>query len=178
MRKYLNWFVEAFLAALMAVMITVVLLQIFFRYLIGSPLGWTEEIGNFAMIWGSFLGSYVAFRRGNHLRIELLYLILPNVGRRICLIIGDLALAGFSGFLVFKGIPFAKKFMYLLSPNLEFPMGISYLIVPITGILFLIHLLPEVYQLLFRADSATALLKGTYEILERPVKPIESKSGG
>jgi TRAP-type C4-dicarboxylate transport system permease small subunit len=177
MRKYVDWFVEAFLAALMAVMITVVALQVFFRYVVGSPLGWTEEIGNFTLVWTSFLGSYIAFRRGNHLRIELLYLILPNVGRRTLLIIGDLALAGFSGFLVFEGIPFAKKFMYLLSPNLQFPMGISYLVVPVTGILFLTHLLPEVYQILFHPDSATTLLKGTYEISESPTKPIESKQG-
>jgi TRAP-type C4-dicarboxylate transport system permease small subunit len=178
MRKYVDWFVEAFVAALMAVMITVVALQVFFRYVIGSPLGWTEEIGNFTLVWSSFLGSYIAFRRGNHLRIELLYLILPNVGRRTLLIIGNLALSGLSVFFVFKGIPFAQKFMYLLSPNLQFPMGISYLVVPITGVLFLINLLPEVYQLLFRADSATTLLKGTYEILESPIKPIESKQGG
>jgi TRAP-type C4-dicarboxylate transport system permease small subunit len=160
MRKYIDILVEMLIAALISMMIVVVVLQVFCRYVLNSPLGWTEEIAGFTLVWTSFLGSYIAFRRGNHLRIELVYLLIPNSGKRTLLILGNLIISGFSLFLIFKGIPFARQFMYLLSPNLQLSMGISYMVVPITGILFLIHLLPEIYQLVAH-PSEDILLKGT-----------------
>ena len=147
MRKPLDLIIEALTAITMSLMIGTVVLQVFCRYALGSPLGWTEEISSFALVWSSFLGSYLGFRRSVHLRIEIVYLLLPAGGKRWSLLIGNVVLIAVSVLLIVKGIPYALQFMYVLSPVLQLPMGLSYGIVPLTGALFLVHLLPETYAL-------------------------------
>src|SRR5262245_37488268 len=63
---------EAVLALLMAVMTVVVFAGVFYRYVLLRPLGWTEEVGRFCLIWASLLGTYLAYRRFDHIRVDAL----------------------------------------------------------------------------------------------------------
>jgi TRAP-type C4-dicarboxylate transport system permease small subunit len=69
--------VELALAALLAVMTALVVLQVFCRYILNSPLAWPEEAARLAMIWLAFLGASVALWRRRHIRIEGLVESLP-----------------------------------------------------------------------------------------------------
>lgn len=69
--------VELALAALLAVMTALVVLQVFCRYVLNSPLAWPEEAARLAMIWLAFLGASVALWRRRHIRIEGLVESLP-----------------------------------------------------------------------------------------------------
>ncbi len=69
--------VELALAALLAVMTALVVLQVFFRYVLNNPLAWPEEAARLAMIWLAFLGASVALWRRRHIRIEGLVESLP-----------------------------------------------------------------------------------------------------
>lgn len=44
-------------ATLLAVMTALILLQVFFRYVLNSPLVWAEELARLNMIWMAFLGA-------------------------------------------------------------------------------------------------------------------------
>jgi TRAP-type C4-dicarboxylate transport system permease small subunit len=69
--------VELTLAILLAVMTALVVLQVFCRYVLNSPLTWAEEAARLAMIWLAFLGASVALWRHRHIRIEGLVESLP-----------------------------------------------------------------------------------------------------
>jgi TRAP-type C4-dicarboxylate transport system permease small subunit len=153
MRKYLDVCIEVITAITMSVMIGTVVLQVFSRYVVGSPLGWTEEISSFALVWSSFLGSYLGFRRSVHLRIEIVYLLLPAAGKRMSLLVGNFVLIAVALLMIGKGVPYALQFMYIQSPVLQLPMGLSYAIVPLTGALFLVHLVPETYALCMHPET-------------------------
>lgn len=58
--------------ALAAVLLIVLLVQIILRY-IGKPFIWVEEFSVTAFIWLMFLGVAIAFRRSDHLVVDLLY---------------------------------------------------------------------------------------------------------
>ena len=45
------------------VMVVSVSIGVVFRYVFNHPLIWTEEIANFAFLWGVFMGSAAAARR-------------------------------------------------------------------------------------------------------------------
>ena len=45
--------------------------QVFFRYVLNSPLAWTEELARIALIWLVFWGSAIAFRKNEHLTLTL-----------------------------------------------------------------------------------------------------------
>lgn len=57
-------------------------LQIFNRFVLGLPLSWSEEFQKFGHIWMVFLAIPVAYRRGAHIGMDMVYMLLPRAGQR------------------------------------------------------------------------------------------------
>lgn len=55
----------------------VVFLQFFTRYVLNDSPGWTEEISRYLLIATAYLGSITAIRKGEHIFLELLYRRAP-----------------------------------------------------------------------------------------------------
>jgi TRAP-type transport system small permease protein len=53
-------------------------LQIFNRFALGLPLSWSEEFQKFGHIWMVFLAIPVAYRRGAHIGMDMVYQLLPK----------------------------------------------------------------------------------------------------
>jgi len=51
-------------------MTSVVLLQVFCRYVLNAPLSWPEEASRFMMVWMTFLVAPFAYREGLLVRLE------------------------------------------------------------------------------------------------------------
>jgi TRAP-type transport system small permease protein len=58
-------------------------LQIFNRFALGLPLSWSEEFQKFGHIWMVFLAIPVAYRRGAHIGMDMLLMVLPRNARRL-----------------------------------------------------------------------------------------------
>lgn len=56
----------------------VVFAQFFSRYVLSSPLGWTEEVARYLLICVGFLAATIGVRKRSHIRLELLYRYLPT----------------------------------------------------------------------------------------------------
>ena len=68
----------------------VVFAQFFFRYFLNMPLGWTEELARYLLIFTAFQGLPVVTRRGEHIAIEILADSLPENGQRWLLAVCEL----------------------------------------------------------------------------------------
>ncbi len=44
----------------------------FTRYVLRSPLVWSDELATILFLWLAMLGSVVAYRRGEHIRLSVL----------------------------------------------------------------------------------------------------------
>ncbi|MFN6978976.1 MAG: TRAP transporter small permease [Gemmobacter sp.] len=65
-------------ALCVAVMVAAILVQVFFRYVLGNALAWSEELARFLMLWMTGLMAPYAYRRGGFVAIEMLVLMLPR----------------------------------------------------------------------------------------------------
>lgn len=65
-------------AICVALMVVVILLQVFFRYVLGNALPWPEEAARFLMLWMTGLMAPTALRRGGFVSIEMLVRFLPK----------------------------------------------------------------------------------------------------
>ena len=72
--RYVCWVCVGLLAVIFVIMV----LQVTCRYVLGSPLVWSEELARYLYIWVCFLGAPVALRRGNHIAITLFVDLLPR----------------------------------------------------------------------------------------------------
>ncbi|AYH42690.1 TRAP transporter large permease subunit [Azoarcus sp. DN11] len=64
--------VEAAAAALIVAEICILFAGVVSRYVLDSPLVWTDEAASILFLWLASLGAVVAFRRGGHMRMTAL----------------------------------------------------------------------------------------------------------
>ena len=62
-----------------AFMVIAILIQVFFRYVLGNALPWPDEAARFCMLWMTGLMAPTAFRRGGFVAIDMLVRFLPRV---------------------------------------------------------------------------------------------------
>lgn len=61
----------------MAAMATLVIGQVFFRYALSSSIDWAEEMARLAFVWAIFLSIPHGVRRGIHVGIDVVVMLLP-----------------------------------------------------------------------------------------------------
>ena len=61
--------VDALAIVTFAGMFACVLGQVVFRYFLGDPLTWSDELARYLFVWCAFLGWVIAARRRSHLAI-------------------------------------------------------------------------------------------------------------
>ena len=126
--------------SMMAVMATLVFMNVVSRYIFNHSIIWAEEVSQYLMVWVAFLGAGLALRQGRHVAIEMLQDRLPPRARRMTRHLVALLLILFMGILIVLGFQFARFAWDQETPVLNIPLGIPYLAVPIGALLLLIHL--------------------------------------
>jgi TRAP-type C4-dicarboxylate transport system permease small subunit len=125
-------------ALLMLAIVVVNFLQVFFRYVLFDPLGWTEEAMRYSVAWLTFLLAGAVLYRGEQLSIDLLGNALPASLRRVQSITVLLLIAAFCLILVAYGLPQAIRNLQQLSPSAQIPMIVPYLSIVAGGLLMLV----------------------------------------
>ena len=137
--RRINAWVEQSLFGLGVLMIGVVAAQVFFRYVLNHSLFWSEELARYILVWLTFLGATVAYRRGVHPRIDLFSHRLGPRGARILRIAAHMATIAFIGVLVVYGAQFAYFVRLQISPALQIPKWTVMLVLPLSGMIMLLH---------------------------------------
>jgi len=63
--------VEPLAAVLVVAEVIILASGVFTRYVLRSPLVWTDELATILFLWLAMLGSVVAYRRGEHIRLSV-----------------------------------------------------------------------------------------------------------
>lgn len=140
LRRLDRFVVEPICAALLLTITIVLFVAVVFRYGLNRPLGWPEEIARLSLVWLTFLGAYLAFRRDAHIHVDLAVKKLsPRAQLRVALT-GNLLMALATALLIREGVTYATSFFDDRSPYLRFPIGLQYLALPIGGLGWLVAL--------------------------------------
>ena len=68
-------------------MVFVILLQVYFRYILGNALPWPDEAARFCMLWMTGLMAPSALREGGFVSIDTIDVLLPNIVSRLLQIV-------------------------------------------------------------------------------------------
>lgn len=149
----------AFCVALIALMTIVVLIGVHFRYIVGNPFMWTEELARFLMLWSGFLAINIAMRRDAHIRIDFIFKALPAVPRKIVEIIVDVLMTIFLVYLVFQGYQMATGSI-MNAMSMDFSMFWIYMAVPLGALLTLVQLVIMILKKTLLALTQPVVLPG------------------
>lgn len=137
----INLWVERLLVLLGTTMAAVVAAQVFFRYGLNQSLFWSEELARYQLVWLSFLGATVAYRRQANPSIDALHRRLPPGAQRATAVVVHLcALALFSVMVVY-GAQFARFVRAQISPALHLPKWLPHAVIPLSGAILFLHAL-------------------------------------
>ena len=116
---------------LMLAMTVDVLLGVFFRYVIGNALTWTEESARYMMIWMGFLATSLALREGGHVSMDVFLNQLPRRSRRGMLVVIRLLCVLYLLTVVGTSVVLLKGVSSQCMPVLALSMLWAYLAIPI-----------------------------------------------
>ena len=154
---------EAVIVLMGAVMVVLVVTNVFCRYVLGFSLVWAEEVSQYLMVWVTFLGIGLALRQGRHVAVEMLQERLPGAGRRGLRWSLVAAMLAFFVVVAVLGCQFAWFARDMETPVLNISMAIPYAAVPIGGLLAAVHL----------ALVARAYVAGVHEVPESIEAPVD-----
>ncbi|OLB54709.1 MAG: hypothetical protein AUI13_11190 [Gemmatimonadetes bacterium 13_2_20CM_2_69_23] len=63
--------------ALATIIIAILFVQIFYRYVLNTSIVWSEEVATWCLVWLVFVGSAAIMRRWEHVHIPMLIRRLP-----------------------------------------------------------------------------------------------------
>ena len=131
-----------------------VALQIVSRYIVNSPLGWTEEISRYLMAWFAFMGTPLALLTSSHIVVHLFSKDKKNKFTRMLGFLEFIGLSIFSVFMLTKGIYLTVMNWEVTITSLDMSIGAwLYLAVPISALLIIIVLLLKVAKYFFPAAA-------------------------
>ncbi len=126
------------IALFMAILVTM-MLQITFRYLLATPLTWTEELARYLYVWACWLGAPVALRRGNHILVAVLSDRLPRRLGRLVALGTQFAAVVFLAQLTIQGTILTVKSHSLDAITLPIPWSVIYVAAPLSAALMILE---------------------------------------
>lgn len=92
-------------------MLITVLVGIFWRFVLESPLVWTVNVSTLCFMWAVMLGSPLSDRRDNHLQFDLVYKVVPPRVQLAFRLFGNTLLVG--------------AFLFILPATLEYLLSVG-----------------------------------------------------
>lgn len=116
---------------LVTLMISVILLQVFCRYVLGNALPWPEEVARALMIWMMAVVAGEAYRRGSFVAIDMLLYALPSKASSLL----KLALLLLAGAVLLKlslmGVEFFERGFRSRAASIHISRAWIYLAMPV-----------------------------------------------
>lgn len=140
---------EAFIGITMMAVTFVLFVNVVLRYFFNANTPWAEEFIRYAIIWITFIGSAICFRKGMHVGVDLLIDSLPDKGKRILRMIINVLAIILMIFLVKYGVDLVLFSIDTgqISPALQIKTYWVYLAIPLGALLSILHLVIESYHI-------------------------------
>jgi len=128
------------------VLFTVTFLQVVFRYLLKSPLPWSQDVVRLCFVYVVFWGAAYCVRDKAHLNIDVMLTLISRKARKVVEILINIILVAFFVFIAWVGIEFAKSGSTQTAPYLPIPMMVYYLSLPTSAVLMVYYMIKNILE--------------------------------
>jgi TRAP-type C4-dicarboxylate transport system permease small subunit len=148
--------VEWWSVLLLALMVAIVVVGVFFRYVLDASLAWYDEFSSYLLVWLTFYGAVVVSYRRRHISFESLVERLGPTGHRVVSVAAELLVLAFQSVLAWYGWVALEAMTFDTAISIPWVrMTWIYSVLPISGALML------VISLIHLADLARGRRPGT-----------------
>jgi TRAP-type transport system small permease protein len=152
------WICKQVGIAFMGLMLVIVLIQVFFRYVLNDSLVWPEEVARFMMVWLTFLMAPIAYRLGSNVSLDMIYKLFKGRSHVVLKILMEIATLTTLYLMFDRSLGMVKRGALIKATSVDIQMNYIYACMPIglvlTGIVNIEFLLKSFVHL-FKGDLET-----------------------
>jgi TRAP-type transport system small permease protein len=138
---------------LLVLMVALVCVGVFFRYVLNASLAWYDEFASYLLVWLTFYGAVVASHRRRHIGFEVVIDKLDPGARRLFDFIAECFVLVFQAVLLFYGWELVQKMGEDRTVSLPWvKMGWIYSALPIAGCLMLLISVTRLIDIAFARE--------------------------
>ncbi|MBG9782880.1 TRAP transporter small permease [Shouchella lehensis] len=139
---------EVLLVVILSTMVIAIFLQIVMRFVLGTSLGWSEELARYSFIYLVFIGISYGVKQEKHIKIDTIISFLTEKKQVILhLIVYGLFLL-FAVFIIIYGGAMSMEIFRLgqVTPGLGIKMGYVYMAAPLGMVLTALRISQKMKQ--------------------------------
>jgi TRAP-type C4-dicarboxylate transport system permease small subunit len=133
-------------AALFAAMFLSLVLQVVFRFALGAPRAWTEELATIAYVWVIFWGCAFSVPLAAHVAVDM---VVPRFAPRARRALYALGLAALAGLFLWALPGIADYLRFMLrerTPVLDLPFGIVYSVFLAAAVMIVLRCIADIVR--------------------------------
>ena len=109
------------------------ILGVFFRFVLNSSLGWTDEVSALLLAVMMFLVAGIGFHERLHIGVGVLIERLPSLGQKVLDVVLHLISGAFFVLVAYEGAKVAQSGMAMTLATIRIPRGVFFYAMPIGG---------------------------------------------
>lgn len=141
----INQAVRILTGILMGIMTVLVLIDVFWRYMLNSPLGWPQELSVMCMVWIVMLGTATAVRKRSHIAVTMVVDAVPPALKRFMVLFSYGVQLIVFYLVATQGWAVAIRAMRQLSTITGIPQGYVAGAVPVCGALCMLYIIEQAW---------------------------------
>ncbi len=141
LKKVFDHLIEGVCAILMVALAVVVFIQVFNRFILQTPLAWSEDLAMLLYQWVVFVGAALGVKRMRHFGIELVVRQLPEHWRHRIELATPLVMLVVAVVMVVQGYNILTLNMNRIYSTMNLSYVWAFLPIPLGGLLIIAYLI-------------------------------------
>ena len=134
------------IALVLGIIVIIMLLAIWSRYVMQAPFGWTEQLSRMLFVWITFLGAAVLYRRNGHIAIDFFQTLLPPAAARGVRILNQVLMLGLFLVLLIYGARLSWTNLGQTFGALNITPSVYYVSAPVSAALMILFWLEHIVK--------------------------------
>ena len=141
MKRFFSNIVEWIAASLVVALAVIVFLQVFNRFILKTPLAWSEDLAMLLFQWVAFLGAAIGVKRMRHFGIELVVKKLSAKARHGIELVVPFFMGALALTMITEGMKLIQVNRYRVYASMDVSYVWAFLAIPVSGCLIILYLI-------------------------------------
>jgi TRAP-type C4-dicarboxylate transport system permease small subunit len=133
---------------MLALIITIVIFQVFFRYVLSQPIFWAEELVRILFVWMILIGLCISVQEGSQAAVSVIIdkIVKSSKGRSVVAITINFLILLFSAVLLYAGIKISAFVHIQIFPALGVSYTVQYAAMPVAAAMLVLICINQIVK--------------------------------
>jgi len=146
----MNRQISLFVVILLFLLALLLSVSVFYRYVLNESIYWSSEVARYMMAYIVFLGSTMAHKHKEHIRIDMIFSYLSNTNKQNINIAIALFFIAFWVIVLLGCVKLFPLFMMQTTATLGIAYAIPFAALPISAIIWIFYCVDDILALIVK----------------------------